>query len=662
MRASSSDCWMSSKTRRSGDGRGSLRWRGRVLTGKRTSCLLTLAALAVAFAAWAAPAARTPSPDEVYGWWGEAAKRFEASHTFVPDDSAESRWVARIGREIVGSWPDRRWVEHQFRVVRDASPGAWSFPTSPVQHRVYITTGLLDFIRSTGEVERDDQLAGVIGHEVAHLMRDHHILRSSLYRSSRQEIAESKAPEDLAEWPARVLGRWQREDEFEADRYGAFYAMHAGYRFSGVLRFLALYMRGYGDDRALDFSGQQDRTHPTLSSRIAALEGEREQLEEAQELFEYGLDLLRIGAWGPARVCFAKVRNTFWLSPTVLHDLGYAELRQYETGLGSGQGIEQCVSVSYLSELSAKGDGTSADQALLAEAKRDFLKACELDRQRRFSAPRLGLAWVYLHEGDDATALDCLQELRTGLDEAEYLNLAGVIAERRGDTGAAARAYRKALRVDIGAEPGAVATAVAQHGDRYLPAAYNLARIFEADGERQAAAELYRVYVAGSGTGTQYGSRAVEGLIRCGGEVPGAGEAVVADSYRGVDLGASGPIVVEAALGKPDSRRTLADGRNRLVWYLYPSQGIVVTLVSGPGDAAQDDLRVRCISVAAPSDETPASALVGKPVESLAARLGGPEYVNPESAGRAWWGYARYGLAYYVEDGFVRRCLIGGRR
>ena len=624
----------------------------------RRSLLHSLTAAAVLFGTltFAGTRAQALTSDEMYAFWAEAAERFESERTLLPAESEESLWVERVGRRIVQSWPDRRWVTHRFLVIDDPVPGAWSFPRSPVHHDVYVTTGLLEFIGARAGAQRDDWLAGVLGHEIAHLLREHHLLR---HRA--RDTANLEVPEELAKWPALILGKWQKDDEFEADSYGAFYALHAGYRFDGVLQFLAQYMRKYGDDRLLDsVSDSASRPHPSVSARLARLRQERVRIEEAQRLFQCGLDLLRVGSWGGARACFTEVRDVFSLSPTVAHNLAYARLKQYENTVSSGPPLEQCVSTSYLSELLFKGPQTAAEQALLAEAKADFLKACELDRDRKFIAPRLGLACTYLYGGHEDAARSCLQEPQAGLDEPEYLNLTGVLAERRGDPAEAYRGYCKALHLNPNIEAGEAVQKVMEEPRPYLPALYNLARLLESQGNAAEAAQLYRCYLYFEGGRSRFGARARNGLVRCGGQLPEANGSQVVDSYRGIDLRSSGALVVEAALGEPEERQELAVDRGTVVLYEYPSQGITVALVTTEGDG--ESAVVDHISISRPNREAAAGVRIGDPTAVLQQRLGNPRSVSPGPGDSAWWDYARYGVAFCVQNGNVTRCLIGGRR
>jgi Zn-dependent protease with chaperone function len=601
--------------------------------------------------------------NEMYASWAGAAERFEEERTLLAPGSEESGWVQRVGGRIVASWPDRRWVTHEFLVVDDPVLDAWSFPLSPVQHKVYVTTGLLDLIRQRGGAQCDDQLAGVLGHELAHLMREHHLLRHR-----REEMLGLEATEDLADWPARVLGKWRQEDEFEADKYGAFHVLHAGYRFDGITDFLAQCLRRHGDSAVLAAApSTAERPHPPLTVRIAALEHERDTIEQAKQLFERGLDLLRAGSWRAAGDCFAEVRKTFWLSPTVVHNLAYTELRRYEDTLTAGPPIPQSVSTSYVAEfrlkgprIRIKGPDPGEGELLLAEATADFLKACELDRDGEFLPPRLGLACAYLYKGEDAKAQASLQELQVGTQEPGYLNLTGVLAERGGDLAAARRAFRKALGLPAeGASQHPIAE-VEQSSQPHLPALYNLARATESDGRLAEAAHLYGLYLRIEGDRSWLGVRAREGLLRCGGELPEVKGPGVRDSYRGINLRSSGTLVVEAALGKPEVEESFDAGRSRIVLYRYPSQGICVVLVGTDGEAAP--LLAHAAMLSEPSEDEIAGMRIGDTTTALEERLGRPREVIPGPDGSAWWDYARLGLAFRVADGKAAQCIIGGWR
>ena len=621
---------------------------------RQLAALVVLVAGLVAFGG----SAGAVNQDEMYELWAEAGKQFDAERVFISADAEQSRWVRGVGDRIVASWPDRRWVTHTFLVIDEAAPKALSFPVSPVHHRVYVTTGLLEFIRERMGARADDALAGVLGHEMAHLMRDHHLLRHR-----QAELLGLEVPKELAQWPARVVGMWQREDEFEADRYGAFYALHAGYRFDGITRFLGQYRGHYGDDGLLDAVGDSSgRVHPSLSKRIEALDKERGRIEQTERVFQIGVGMLRAGAWEPAANCFAEVRKTFSVSPTVVHNLAYADLKLYEASVSSGPPLEQCVSTSYVSELRPKGAGATEARVLLAEAKAGFLRTCDdLDLTRSFAAARLGLGCAYLYEGDDAKAEARLEEMTVGLDDPGYLNLAGVLAERRGDLGGAQRSYLKALGLPAAWDPLGAVAAVERNPRPYLPALYNLAQLFEKQGNLLPAARLYRLYLRVEGNRSGYGIRAQDGLLRCGGELTEVERPAVIDSYRGIDIRSSGELVVKAALGEPEGQLRLDAGRGLLIIYDYEAEGIeVVAATPDKTDMAQAVVQYVVLSGA--NEDRVAGVRVGDSAALLEGKLGPPREVVEGPGAGTWWDYAQYGAAFSVADGKVDKCFVSGRR
>jgi len=619
-----------------------------------------LAALVLLVAALAAFGGRAEAvdQDEMYELWAEAGRQFDAERVLLPADAEDSRWVRRVGDRIVASWPDRRWVTHTFVVIDEAAPKALSFPVSPVHHRVYVTTGLLEFIRERVGTCADDALAGVLGHEMAHLMRDHHLLRHR-----QVELPGREVPKEIEEWAARVVGAWQKEDEFEADRYGAFYALHAGYRFEGITLFLGRYMGRYGDEGLLDAVGDSSgRVHPSLSERIEALDKERGRIEEAERVFQIGVGMIRAGAWETAAGCFAEVRKTFAMSPSVVHNLAYAELKLYEASVLPGPPVEECVSTSYVSELRSKGPTGAAERVLLAEAKADFLKVCgDLDQAGSFSAARLGLACAYLYEGEEAKAEACLQEMTVGLDDPAYLNLAGVLAERRGDLAVAQRSYLKALGLPATGDPLRSIEAVEQSLRPYLPALYNLARVLEKQGNQPLAARLYRLYLSVEGNRSGYGIRARNGLGRCGGELTEVKHPEVVDSYRGINIRSDGEIVVNTVLGEPEGQLRLDAGRGSSIIYDYGAQGIeVVAATPDKTDTAQ--AVVQYIVLSGANEDRVAGVRVGDSASLLEGKLGPPREVVEGPGVGTWWDYAQYGAAFSVADGKVDKCFISGRR
>ncbi len=132
--------------------------------------------------------------------------------------------VRRVLDKIVAVC-DRQDLVYTIRVVDEDVMNAFSLPGG----YVYIYKGLLD------KMDNDDQLAGVIGHEVAHIVAKHALKRlQAAYGATILEGAavasghiNMAAGMDLA--ISSVFFENSREDEFQSDRLGLKYMSLAGY-------------------------------------------------------------------------------------------------------------------------------------------------------------------------------------------------------------------------------------------------------------------------------------------------------------------------------------------------------------------------------------------------------------------------------------------------
>ncbi len=127
----------------------------RLLVGMLVVLLLS----ASAAAALGAPA--SPAEEHEIRLGREGAAEIERKFKVVKDEAIAGR-VSRIGA-TVAAVSDRAHLPYSFKVVEDAQANAVALPGG----FVYVTTGLLKFVRS------DHELAAVIAHEVAHAARAH---------------------------------------------------------------------------------------------------------------------------------------------------------------------------------------------------------------------------------------------------------------------------------------------------------------------------------------------------------------------------------------------------------------------------------------------------------------------------------------------------------
>ncbi len=140
---------------------------------------------------------------------------------------------------------------------------------------VFITTGLI------GECDREEELAGVVAHEFAHIKKRHIAKRlekqkfinigmiATLVAGMLVGDQAGSAVATAGSASAQALSlKYSREDEEEADKEGSAIADKAGYGGLGIASFLKK-LRTIGGDK---FLPQYLLTHPYHESRIITLE------------------------------------------------------------------------------------------------------------------------------------------------------------------------------------------------------------------------------------------------------------------------------------------------------------------------------------------------------------------------------------------------------
>ncbi len=137
------------------------------------------------------------------------------------DDAALQERVTRIGNRLVAV-SDRKDLTYSFKVLNSKDVNALAAPGG----FVYIYKGLVDYMPS------DEELAGVIGHEIGHIVRRHSVkqIEKSLTFSVLFGVAfgdRGPALQTLAQ--NAIMAGYSRKDEREADQQGFKHIHQAGY-------------------------------------------------------------------------------------------------------------------------------------------------------------------------------------------------------------------------------------------------------------------------------------------------------------------------------------------------------------------------------------------------------------------------------------------------
>ena len=204
----------------------------------------------------------------------EEARKVEGTLGLVEDPEKLVAYLKALGRRLAEHSPWRD-VEYRFHVVDMAEPNAFALPGG----YVYVSRGLLALVNS------EDELAGVIAHEIAHVAARHAVQRVSVAAATSPlrivagiaGMATGIVAPRLGQVVAGVgqvasafvLAPYSRDQEREADRIGQEIVASAGWDPNGITTILDTLgreegLRSEGPRRSSFFS-----THPTTPDRVA---------------------------------------------------------------------------------------------------------------------------------------------------------------------------------------------------------------------------------------------------------------------------------------------------------------------------------------------------------------------------------------------------------
>lgn len=180
-------------------------------------------------------------------------------------DKALQQYVNNVGRWIArqSERPDLPW---HFGVIQSDDINAFSIPGG----YVYVTRGLYRLLANEAD------LAGVLGHEIGHVVRKHHL---QLLQQTRllslgsellaKQVGENEQVRSLIGSGAEVVARsLDQQSEFEADRMGVVLAARAGYDPFGLPEVLQNIGRAAKDENAVALLF---KTHPLPDARLDQL-------------------------------------------------------------------------------------------------------------------------------------------------------------------------------------------------------------------------------------------------------------------------------------------------------------------------------------------------------------------------------------------------------
>ncbi len=180
-------------------------------------------------------------------------------------DARLQKYVNQVG-EWVASQSERPDLPWHFGVIQSDDVNAFAAPGG----YIFVTLGLYRLLQNEAD------LAGVLGHEVGHVIRKHHLkllqqgklLEAGSQALSKQVGGSDKVQQLIGSGAEIVARSLDKDSEFEADRIGVVLATRAGYDpygLAGVLQQIGHFAKDDGSVTLLF------KTHPHPDDRLAQL-------------------------------------------------------------------------------------------------------------------------------------------------------------------------------------------------------------------------------------------------------------------------------------------------------------------------------------------------------------------------------------------------------
>jgi len=544
------------------------------------------------------------SPAFIVALSDEAVKEIEGENKVVKDSVLMARLLPVIRNIMIAS--DIRQV-FPCRILDAQEVNAFALPAGPI----YVTMGMINILDSLKTEEDRSMIAGIIGHEIAHVYLHHFVAWARMQKFIKSSSGD--LPSDVA----TILDYgYKREQEFEADELGVLYALRAGYSFESIVAFYKRVRETYGEIPPGD---EKYKDHPRITERIAQLYEVRGQVERDFDQFNFGVEAIKEGKYQDAITAFKVFTAAFANSASGWTDLGSAYLFE---ALNQMKDIPVRYMVTYYSAPNEALRGKPEELGLAEEA---FKRAVELDTSYNIVYyGNMGIIAALNGEYDRAVGFE-QKALEAGESEFYFYNNLGNAYFLKKAYEKAAEAYKQARDLSE---------------DWVLPR-YNLAVLYEQAGEKDLAIDEWRVLLDISG----YQSDAIQHLKRLDKKFkPPTGTVAAETTLAGISLGMNQE-AVQNALGDPENRLTI----EKLLVFEYPARNLTVFM---------RNQKVSGVLVREGFEGSTAKGIrIGSSAVEARSAYGLPDDIVPQS-GEEQWVYQKFGLVLSVYNGEVNLIQI----
>ena len=211
----------------------------------------------------------TLSPEQEIAIGLQSAPQMAQQHGGLYPNEQYQAFVDNVGNKLVqASIANKTPYEYDFHLLADTKTiNAFALPGG----QIFITYALFS------KLENEDQLAGVLGHEIGHVLGKHSNERISEANFWKTVTMGASVGADLGSF-ANSIGHQTllsngRDDELESDDLGVKFMIRAGYNPEEMIGVMKILKEAAGPNRVPEFQS----THPDPENRIEKI---REAIEK----------------------------------------------------------------------------------------------------------------------------------------------------------------------------------------------------------------------------------------------------------------------------------------------------------------------------------------------------------------------------------------------
>ncbi len=178
-------------------------------------------------------------------------------------DSKLNAYIDKVGNRVLSSTEaGKSPFKFEFYLLADnKTVNAFALPGG----QVFITMGLYKLLTT------EDQLAGVLGHEIGHVINRHgseHMAKQELTQQLVQATQVASGGYDqgmVAQYAGQMVNlKYGRDDEIESDKYGVKYLVESGYKPEAMIEVMEILNDASGKNKSPEFLS----SHPNPENRI----------------------------------------------------------------------------------------------------------------------------------------------------------------------------------------------------------------------------------------------------------------------------------------------------------------------------------------------------------------------------------------------------------